>query len=101
MRNFVESGECGRGGEKEEFAEILHPINDRFEYKPAIPRRWVTGFSVAVSDIVHRSNIEDHAGVGNGCNTPDNGQSWIRSGLKERFSGLFRRCPGCNSVDIG
>ena len=62
--------------------------NGRCEYTTAIPRRLVTGFSVAVSDIVHRSNIEDHAGVGNGCNTPDNGQSWIRSGLKERFSGF-------------
>ncbi len=32
VRNFVESGECGRGGEKEDFAEILLPNNDRYEY---------------------------------------------------------------------
>jgi hypothetical protein len=32
VRNFVESGECGRGGEKEDFAEILLPNNDRSEY---------------------------------------------------------------------
>jgi hypothetical protein len=34
VRNFVESDECGRGGEKEDFAEILLPNNDRFVRKP-------------------------------------------------------------------
>jgi hypothetical protein len=58
----------------------------------------VTGFSVAVSDIVHRSNIEDQSGVSNGCNTPDNGQSWIRSGLKTDFPGLFGLSDACPHV---